>query len=45
MLSYRTFQRLYDGDYEWILEEYTIHHTIKIKNFFGGKKLNWKVLK
>tara|TARA_Y100000590_G_C15692069_1_gene1003773 strand:+ start:607 stop:1644 length:1038 start_codon:yes stop_codon:yes gene_type:complete len=30
---------------EWILEEYTIHHTIKIKNFFGGKKLNWKVLK
>ena len=24
MLSYRTFQRLYDGDYEWILEEYGV---------------------
>ena len=24
MLSYRTFQRLYDGEYEWILEEYGV---------------------
>ena len=28
----------------WYLEEFTQENNIKIKNFFGGKKLNWKVL-
>ena len=30
---------------KWILDEYTDEMGIKIKNFFGGKELNWKVLK
>ena len=28
---------------EWQVPEFTIYKDIKIKNFFGGKKLNWKV--
>ena len=28
----------------WYLEEFTQENNIKIKNFFGGKKLNWKVI-
>ena len=28
---------------EWIVPEFTIYKDVKIKNFFGGKKLNWKV--
>ena len=28
----------------WHLEEFTMENDIKIKNFFGGKKLNWKVI-
>ena len=30
---------------KWILPEYTIYKNVKIKNFFGGKELNWKVVK
>ena len=30
---------------KWTLEEFTIENQVKIKNFFGGKELNWKVLK
>ena len=29
---------------KWILDEFTIHKQVKIKNFYGGKELNWKVL-
>ena len=28
---------------EWIVDEYTIHNNVKVKNFYGGKKLNWKI--
>ena len=28
---------------EWKIDKYTIHNNIKIKNFYGGKKLNWKI--
>ncbi len=28
---------------EWIIPEFIAQNTIKVKNFFGGKKLNWKV--
>ena len=28
---------------EWIVEKYTIYNQIKIKNFYGGKKLSWKI--
>ena len=27
----------------WVLSEFTIKGDIKVKNFMGGKKLNWKV--
>ena len=27
----------------WTVPEYTIHQEIKIKNFMGGKELNWKL--
>ena len=29
---------------KWRLEDYTINDKVKIKNFYGGKELNWKVL-
>ena len=29
---------------KWRLEEYTLHDDIKIKNFYGGEQLNWKVI-
>ena len=29
--------------HEWIVDEYTTHHNIKIKNFYGDKKLKWKI--
>ena len=29
---------------KWMLEEFTIENQVKIKNFFGGKELNWKVI-
>ena len=28
---------------EWIVKEFTIFNNIKVKNFYGGKKLNWKI--
>ena len=28
---------------KWNVPEFTIFQDIKIKNFFGGKELNWKV--
>ena len=28
---------------EWIVEEFTILNNIKVKNFYGGEKLNWKI--
>ena len=28
---------------EWIVDEYTVYNNIKVKNFYGGKKLNWKI--
>ena len=28
---------------EWEVPEFTINNEIRIKNFYGGKKLNWKV--
>ena len=28
---------------EWIVDKYTIQGNIKIKNFFGGHKLNWQI--
>ena len=28
---------------EWIVEEFTIFNNIKVKNFYGGEKLNWKI--
>ena len=29
---------------KWKVDEFTTNNGIKIKNFFGGKELNWKVL-
>ena len=29
---------------KWILNEYTTNNKVKIKNFYGGQELNWKVL-
>ena len=29
---------------KWTLDEFTIFNQVKIKNFYGGKELNWKVL-
>ena len=29
---------------KWILDEFTINNKIKIKNFYGGQELNWKVV-
>ena len=29
---------------KWRLEEYTLHDDIRIKNFYGGEELNWKVI-
>ncbi len=29
---------------KWILDEFTTNNTMKIKNFYGGQELNWKVL-
>ena len=28
---------------EWIVEEFTLFNNIKVKNFYGGEKLNWKI--
>ncbi len=28
---------------EWVVPEFTINNEVKIKNFYGGQKLNWKV--
>ena len=28
---------------EWMLDENTVHNNIIVKNFYGGKKLNWKI--
>ena len=28
---------------EWKVDEHTLYNNIKIKNFYGGKKLNWKI--
>jgi len=28
----------------WIVPEYTIENNVKIRNFLGGKELNWKVV-
>ena len=28
---------------EFILDEFTIFNDLKVKNFYGGKKLNWKI--
>ena len=28
---------------EWIVDEYTVHNKIKVKNFYGGRKLNWQI--
>mgnify|MGYP001358817952 CR=1 FL=1 len=28
----------------WIVPQYTIENNVKIRNFQGGKKLNWKVI-
>ena len=30
---------------EWKVPEFTIFKDIKIKNFMGGKKINWKIKK
>ena len=30
---------------EWTNDEFTSYKDINIKNFFGGKKINWKVIK
>ena len=29
---------------KWILDEFTTNNKMKIKNFYGGQELNWKVL-
>ncbi len=29
---------------KWILDEFTTNDKVKIKNFYGGQELNWKVL-
>ena len=28
----------------WVVPEYTIENNVKIRNFMGGKELNWKVV-
>ena len=28
---------------QWKVEEYTVYNNIKVKNFYGGKKINWKI--
>ncbi len=28
---------------EWLIPEYIEENSIKIKNFFGNKKINWKL--
>ena len=28
---------------EWQVEEFTIFNNIKVKNFYGGEKLKWKI--
>lgn len=28
---------------EWTIDEHTVHNNIKVKNFYGGKQLNWKL--
>ena len=28
----------------WVVPEYTIENNVKIRNFLGGKELNWKVV-
>ena len=28
---------------EWIIPDFVEENNIKVKNFFGGKKINWKV--
>ena len=35
--------KIYLSKKEWIVEEFTIFNHIKVKNFFGGEKLNWKI--
>ena len=39
-----TLRILIEKNKEWILEKFTTNNNIKIKNFYGGKELNWKVL-
>ena len=29
---------------KWTLDEFSINNEVKIKNFYGGKELNWQVL-
>ena len=29
---------------KWKVEEFTIQNEVKIRNFYGGKELHWKVL-
>jgi len=29
---------------KWIVDKFTINSKVKIKNFYGGEELNWKVL-
>ena len=29
---------------EWTNSEFTVHKSIKIKNFMGGKKISWKIV-
>ena len=29
---------------KWTVAEFTTNNKVKIKNFYGGKELNWKVL-
>ena len=28
---------------EWKVDEYTVYNNIKVKNFYGGKKIKWKI--
>ena len=28
---------------EWIVEDFTVYNDIKIKNFYAGKKISWKI--
>ena len=36
--------KIYLSKKEWIVEEFTIFNNIKVKNFYGGEKLNWKIV-